>query len=82
VVAKHALTSLLVRGCGFGVKTIAHYRGLKKNTAQLITLFVLSHLWMVRSELMRVQGWVPAKWQRQRFAKENSQAIALFLLAT
>jgi IS5 family transposase len=30
------------------------YRGLKKNTAQLITLFALSNLWMVRSKLMGV----------------------------
>ena len=28
------------------------YRGLKKNTAQLITLFALSNLWMVRGESM------------------------------
>ena len=28
------------------------YRGLKKNTAQLFTLFTLSNLWMVRSKLM------------------------------
>lgn len=28
------------------------YRGLKKNTAQLVTLFALSNLWMVRGELM------------------------------
>ena len=28
------------------------YRGLKKNTQQLITLFALSNLWMVRSKLM------------------------------
>jgi IS5 family transposase len=27
------------------------YRGLKKNTAQLLTLFALSNLWMVRSKL-------------------------------
>jgi IS5 family transposase len=32
------------------------YRGLKKNTAQIITLFALSNLWMVRSKLMAVQG--------------------------
>jgi len=30
------------------------YRGLKKNTAQIITLFALSNLWMVRSKLMGV----------------------------
>ena len=28
------------------------YRGLKKNTRQLMTLFALSNLWMVRSKLM------------------------------
>jgi transposase, IS5 family len=28
------------------------YRGLKKNTAQLMTLFALSNLWMVRGKLM------------------------------
>jgi IS5 family transposase len=27
------------------------YRGLKKNTAQIVTLFALSNLWMVRSKL-------------------------------
>ena len=30
------------------------YRGLKKNTAQLTTLFALSNLWMVRVKLMAV----------------------------
>ena len=32
------------------------YRGLKKNTAQLHTLFALSNLWMVRHKLMAVQA--------------------------
>ena len=32
------------------------YRGLKKNTAQLVTLFALSNLWMVRGKLMKAQG--------------------------
>ena len=33
------------------------YRGLAKNTAQLITLFALSNIWMARSRLMqRMQG--------------------------
>ena len=31
------------------------YRGLKKNTAQLVTLFALSNLWMVRVKLMEAQ---------------------------
>lgn len=37
------------------------YRGLKKNTAQIITLFALSNLWMVRAKLMAVQGRVRPK---------------------
>ena len=32
------------------------YRGLKKNTLQLKTLFALSNLWMVRCQLMAMQG--------------------------
>jgi transposase, IS5 family len=31
------------------------YRGLKKNTAQLVTLFALSNLWMARLKLMGAQ---------------------------
>ena len=29
------------------------YRGLKKNTAQLITLFALSNIWMARRTLLQ-----------------------------
>lgn len=29
-----------------------HYRGLKKNTTQLLTLFALFNLWMARSKSM------------------------------
>ena len=36
------------------VKT--RYRGLKKNTAQLVTLFALSNLWMVRGKLLGIQA--------------------------
>ena len=32
------------------------YRGLKKNTAQLFTLFALSNLWMVRGKLTGAQA--------------------------
>ena len=32
--------------------TKVRYRGLKKNTQQLMTLFALSNLWMVRNSLM------------------------------
>lgn len=41
--------------CQFGFVKV-HYRGLKKNTAQLFTLFALSNLWMVRGKLMSVQA--------------------------
>ncbi len=39
----------------FGMVKV-RYRGLKKNTAQLYTLFALSNLWMVRGKLMGAQG--------------------------
>jgi IS5 family transposase len=35
--------------------TKVRYRGLKKNTAQLTTLFALSNLWMARGKLMAAQ---------------------------
>ena len=34
------------------------YRGLKKNTAQIVTLFALSNLWMARHKLMACMGQV------------------------
>jgi IS5 family transposase len=36
--------------------TKVRYRGLKKNTAQLTTLFALSNLWMARGKLMAARG--------------------------
>lgn len=36
--------------------TKVRYRGLKKNTAQLMTLFALSNLWMARHRLLRPAG--------------------------
>jgi len=38
--------------------TKVRYRGLKKNTAQLMTLFALSNLWMVRKNLAILDGQV------------------------
>ena len=32
------------------------YRGLKKNTAQIVTLFALSNLWMARRKMMGSTG--------------------------
>lgn len=37
------------------------YRGLKKNTAQLMTLFALSNLWMARRRLLLLDGQVRPK---------------------
>ncbi len=34
------------------------YRGLRKNTAQLTTLFALSNLWMARTKLLALEGQV------------------------
>ena len=38
--------------CQFG-HTKVRYRGMAKNTAQLITLFALSNIWMARRVLMK-----------------------------
>ncbi|MBZ3928319.1 transposase [Xanthomonas citri pv. thirumalacharii] len=34
------------------------YRGLAKNTAQVLTLFALSNLWMKRKQLLSAAGSV------------------------
>ena len=44
---------VLKRQFGF---TKVRYRGLAKNTAQIVTLFALSNLWMARRKLMGAQG--------------------------
>jgi IS5 family transposase len=36
--------------------TKVRYRGLVKNTAQIVTLFALSNLWMARLQLMEAKG--------------------------
>ena len=36
--------------------TKVRYRGLMKNTVQLVTLFALSNLWMARRQLMGARG--------------------------
>ena len=41
--------------CQFGF-TKVRYKGLGKNTAQLMTLFALSNLWMARRQLMGARG--------------------------
>ena len=38
--------------CQFGF-TKVRYKGLAKNTAQLITLFALSNLWMTRKRILQ-----------------------------
>jgi IS5 family transposase len=44
----------------FGLVKV-RFRGLQKNTAQLLTLFALSNLWMARRQLMEMQGAVRPK---------------------
>ena len=46
--------------CQFGHVKV-RYRGIKKNTAQLVTLFALSNLWMVRRKLKVLDGQVRPK---------------------
>ena len=41
--------------CQFGF-TKVRYKGLAKNTAQLMTLFALSNLWMARRQLIEAGG--------------------------
>jgi len=36
--------------------TKVRYRGLMKNTAQIVTLFALSNLWMARNRLIKAGG--------------------------
>ena len=36
--------------------TKVRYRGLAKNTAQIVTLFALGNLWMARHKLMEQLG--------------------------
>lgn len=44
---------VLKRQFGF---TKVRYRGLAKNTAQVVTLFALGNLWLARRQLMDAQG--------------------------
>ncbi|WP_431261527.1 IS5 family transposase [Roseateles chitinivorans] len=44
---------VLKRQFGF---TKVRYRGLFKNTSQIVTLFALSNLWMARKQLMEMRG--------------------------
>ena len=53
------------------VKT--RYRGLAKNTAQLITLFALSNLWMVRRSLL--QGGASGGLAGALFKSQNQNKI-------
>lgn len=38
--------------------TKVRYRGLAKNTSQVLTLFALSNVWMVRRSMLRLTGYV------------------------
>jgi transposase, IS5 family len=45
--------------------TKVRYRGLEKNTAQIITLFALSNLWMARRKLLADMALVRPKWAQK-----------------
>jgi IS5 family transposase len=47
----------------FGFTTL-RFPGLEKNTAQLVTLFALSNLWMARQYLMTTTGEVRLKYRK------------------
>ena len=58
------------------------YRGLKKNTQQLIALFALSNLWMVRGQLMEARAMsAPANrthaMQRAKTSMRASKTVKL-----
>ena len=57
--------------CQFGYRK-TRYRGLAKNTAQLITLFALSNLWMVRKRVLMANGWVRPKQGESPRSDEKS----------
>ena len=46
---------LIQRQFGF---TKVRYRGLKKNTGQIVTLFALANLWLARKRLLPLVGEV------------------------
>jgi IS5 family transposase len=43
--------------CQFGYRKV-RYKGLAKNTAQVVTLFALTNLWMARRRLLATTGEV------------------------
>jgi len=58
----------------FGYQKV-RFKGLMKNTAQVITLFALSNLWMVRRQLLAKTGELrpqPAKQGRKRARRASS----------
>lgn len=46
---------LRVLKCQFGYRKVC-YKGLAKNTAQIVTLFALTNLWMARRRLLTTTG--------------------------
>ena len=64
-----------VTKCQFGF-TKARYKGLVKNTVQLMTLFALSNVWMARRHLLgeRTQG-MSASAQRASARRKPEKAV-------
>ncbi len=57
------------------------YRGLAKNTAQVLTLFALSNLWLTRKELMHAAGGVPVTRAISRKRAEGGKISGLSALS-
>lgn len=51
------------------------YRGLRKSTGQLMTLFALSNLWMARGKLLATRAW-------RQWAPRSSQLMREGILPT
>jgi IS5 family transposase len=69
-----------VMKCQFGYRK-TQYRGLVKNTAQLITLFALSNLWMVRNNYSGAcEMSAPAAWANAQKKEQTRQTTGVKFL--
>lgn len=53
--------------------TKVRYRGLARNTAQVVNLFALSNLWMVRRQLLRAWDHSDPRCPNGRFKGRNQR---------
>jgi Transposase DDE domain len=68
----------------FGLLKV-RFRGLQKNTGQLLTLFALSNLWIARRQLMAMTGVVRSSVRTQNMAENpllRSQSCSFRIFST